>query len=207
MSEQRYHINYLELLAAFLALKTFTKELTNCKILLKLDNTTAISYINRMGGVRFPVLNSITKQIWQWCEERGLWIFASYIPSHDNVKADKTSRVTNIDTEWALAQEAFQIIVAHFGKPDIDLFASRINTKCQFVYSWHGDPEALGIDSFTYDWKQSYFYAFPPFNLMLRVLNKIRSDRACSIVVAPFLDFPTVVSFIGTNVSCTTNQI
>ena len=48
--ESHNHINYLELLAAFLALKTFAPKLKSSKILLRLDNITAISFINRMGG-------------------------------------------------------------------------------------------------------------------------------------------------------------
>lgn len=184
--EREHHINYLELLAAHLALKSFADDLKDCGVLLRINNSVAISYINRMGGIKFPLLNKVTKQIWQWCEERGLWIFASYIPSSDNVEADKASRRTNIDTEWELSYEAFRVIVERFGYPDVDLFASRVNKKCARFMSWHRDPEAMGVDAFTINWKYEYFYAFPPFNLMLRVLNQISTDQACGIVVAPF---------------------
>lgn len=68
--ESKYHINFLELLASFLALKAFAKELRNCKILLRIDNTTAISYINKTGGIRFPHLTDLAKKIWEWCETR-----------------------------------------------------------------------------------------------------------------------------------------
>lgn len=51
--EKKLHINQLEIIAAFLALKCFAKEAQNCEILLRVDNTTAISYINRMGGVQY----------------------------------------------------------------------------------------------------------------------------------------------------------
>lgn len=68
--EREKHINYLELLAAFLGLKTFAKNLQNCQILMRIDNSTAIAYINRMGGIQFPHLTKITKEIWQWCEIR-----------------------------------------------------------------------------------------------------------------------------------------
>lgn len=47
------HINYLEILAAFLAVKSFAKNLLNCQILLRIDNLTALAYINKMGGTRF----------------------------------------------------------------------------------------------------------------------------------------------------------
>lgn len=41
--EARYHINYLELLATFYALKSFVKNELNLNILLKVDNITAIA--------------------------------------------------------------------------------------------------------------------------------------------------------------------
>ena len=48
--ERSHHINYLKLLAAFLALKTFATNTHNKAILLTLDNVTAIAFLNRMGG-------------------------------------------------------------------------------------------------------------------------------------------------------------
>ena len=47
--ESEEHINYLELFAAFLALKTFYNRDNNTHIQLQLDNTTAIAYLNNMG--------------------------------------------------------------------------------------------------------------------------------------------------------------
>lgn len=52
-TERSLHINHLELVAAFLALKSFARGLRKCEILLRIDNTTAIAYINRMGGVQY----------------------------------------------------------------------------------------------------------------------------------------------------------
>lgn len=54
ISELDLHINYLELLAVFLALKYFASKQSNCSILLRVDNTTAISYVNRMAGIQYP---------------------------------------------------------------------------------------------------------------------------------------------------------
>ena len=47
-------INYLELLAAYFGLKCFANKMSNAQILLHIDNTTAISYINRMGRIQYP---------------------------------------------------------------------------------------------------------------------------------------------------------
>ncbi|GBP28523.1 hypothetical protein EVAR_22987_1 [Eumeta japonica] len=45
-----------------------------------------------MGGIQYPHLNDLAREIWQYCEEKNLFIFASYIASKDNYLADKKSR-------------------------------------------------------------------------------------------------------------------
>lgn len=179
------HINYLELKAALMGLKCFCRELQNKEILLRIDNMTAISYINRMGGVQFVHLNEITRKIWQWCEDRRLFIFASYIKSKDNVEADEESRRINIDTEWELSSIVFDSIVEAFGVFDIDLFATQLNAKCPRYVSWKRDPCAYNIDAFTLDWSEFYFYSFPPFSLILKCLRKIINDKATGVLVVP----------------------
>lgn len=184
-TEINYHINVLELKAAFNGLKCFAKQIYNKEILLRIDNTTAISYINRYGGVQFLNLNESAREIWQWCEKRQLHVFASYIKSKDNVEADEESRRSNIDTEWSLSLLAFKKVVHTFGRPEIDLFATRTNAKCDRYFSWKRDPEAFNIDAFTADWGPLFFYSFPPFSLILRCLRKIINDKATGIMIVP----------------------
>lgn len=186
ISESNYHINYLELLAVFLGLKSFLKEESNCAILLRVDNTTAISYINRQGGIQYPHLNDLARQIWRWCEERNIWLFASYINTKENKEADEESRRINPDIEWELSDSAYQKIIDNFGQPEIDLFASRTNAKCPRYISWKQDPEAMNIDAFTISWHDYYFYAFPPFSLLLKSLRKIIDEKATGVLVFPY---------------------
>ncbi|XP_011860538.1 PREDICTED: uncharacterized protein LOC105557794 [Vollenhovia emeryi] len=183
--EKKYHINYLELLAAFFAVKCFASELSQCEVLLRIDNTTAISYINRAGGVQFPHLSELLKKIWAWCEEREIWLKASYIPSSKNIEADKASRNVNVDSEWEISQEAFTQIEEQFGFFTVDLFATRLNKKCKRFYSRFPDPEAEAVDAFTISWKNEHFYTFPPFALILRTLKKIINDKAIGTVIVP----------------------
>ncbi|KAJ8914276.1 hypothetical protein NQ315_011010 [Exocentrus adspersus] len=170
--ETSFHINYLELLAAFNGLKSFAKNKKSSHILLRIDNTTAISYINRMGGIKFPTLNTIARQIWDWCEQRKVFIFASYVNTKDNTLADAASRHTNVETEYSLNQKSFDQIKKAFGQPEIDLFASHRNKKCDQFISWHPDPESCAVDAFTLNWSNIYFYAFPPFPLLPRLFKK-----------------------------------
>lgn len=185
-SERAEHINCLELRAAFLALQFFAGSLNNCEILLRLDNTTAIAYINKGGSTRFSHLNVLARNFWRWCEARKIWVVASYIPSRENVEADRESRRAETEIEWELSDQAFLQISEAWGAPTIDLFASRSNAKCRKFVSWHRDPVAWSIDAFTFSWTGLFFYAFPPFSLLLKTLNKILRDKATGIVVAPF---------------------
>jgi len=61
--EQTNHINYLEILACFFTLRTFCPSLRNCHIKAMIDNTTAISYSNNLGG-RTISCNRLTRNLW-----------------------------------------------------------------------------------------------------------------------------------------------
>lgn len=184
VNEKKMHINFLEIKAAFMGIKCFIKGLYNKQVLLRIDNITALAYINKMGGTKHKYLNQITRELWSWCEARGHWLFAEYVASKEN-SADEGSRLTNIDTEWQLANFAFNKICESFGKPSIDLFASRINSKCLKYCSWERDPDAFTINSLTISWKDEFWYAFPPFALIPKVLKKIKNENSRGILVVP----------------------
>lgn len=57
--EKKSHINFLELTAAFFGIQCFAKKRRDINILLRIDNTTAIFYINKMGGIQIYKLNKL----------------------------------------------------------------------------------------------------------------------------------------------------
>ena len=67
------HIKNLELKAAFFALKSFCSQAHDIHIQIQIDNTTAVSYINNVGGSKSPLLNNLAIEIWQWCITRNIW--------------------------------------------------------------------------------------------------------------------------------------
>lgn len=129
-----------------------------------------------MAGIKYPVLNKEARDFWEWCEARNIWVVASYINSRDNWEADRKSRRLPDDTEWALKLTDFNKIVFNFGLPDIDLFATSLNTKCRRFVSWFPDHNAYAVDAFTICWNE----------LILRVLNKVILDKAEGILVIPY---------------------
>ena len=128
-------INTVELLGAKLGLLSFFKDNKDIKhIRVMVDNNTSVAYINNMGGIRSNLCDDIAFDIWQWAAEQQLWISTAYIPGFENVTADKNSRIFERSLEWKLTEDVFKQIVSTFGKPDIDLFASRMNNQLSELY-------------------------------------------------------------------------
>lgn len=151
LMKNRAH-KFFRIESSFLGIKSFCSNFFGKQILLGIDNLTALSYINKMGeGIKHDNLNSISKQIWKWCMERQIWLFAKYVASKDN-PADEGSCLNNVNTDWELGDDAVKEIIFQFGIPTIYLFASRINTKCLKYCSWDRDPEAFAINPLTIPW-------------------------------------------------------
>lgn len=182
--ESENHINYLELLAAWLTLQCFCKDVSGKTIRFKIDNVAAVACINKKGSKK-PHLNNLTRSIWLWCKDRNLYLSAVHLPGALNFEADHESRNINIDLEWMLKPGVFQKLSTQFGHVDIDLFACRINHQVDRYVSWKPDPSAFAIDAFFLDWSVFKAYAFPPFSLIGAVLKKVEEDQATLLLVAP----------------------
>ena len=198
-AEEVNHINFLELLAIQLALKTFCRNKQNLHVLVRTDNTTAMSYINKMGGMKSSLCNDLAKEIWIWASSKQIWLTAGHIPCGSNI-ADYSSRNFNDNVEWMLDIDIVQKIFNIWNTPDIDMFASRLNKQLVRFVSWKPDPFAEMIDAFSVDWNNLYFYAFPPFSLISRVLRKLREDNGECVIVAPLWTtqtwYPTLMEMI-----------
>ena len=183
--EKEWHINCLELLAATLALKTFVKHKTGISVLMKIDNTTAVAYINNQGGTVSKELISLTRDLWMWCLERNIHIQAQYLPGVLNQAADRESRSMKDRSDWSLDRSTFQRINKRYGPLEADLFASRLTNQCRRYFSWRPDPFAEATDAFLQDWTTIKGFANLPWNLISRVLIKTQMQGADVILVAP----------------------
>ena len=183
--EVHEHINYLEMLAAWLSIQCFAKGRQNYCIKILSDNTTTVAYLNHLGGTKLKC-NRLAQKIWAWCEQNNNWIVAAHIPGVKNVVADRQSRTFWDNMEWQLCPDKFKEICKVLGTPDIDLFATRLNHQLPRYVAWKPDPGAEAVNAFVVHWGNYYSYIFPPFNLISRVLSKIDREKATAIVVAPF---------------------
>jgi len=157
------------------------------------DNSTAVAYINKKGGIKSDLCDILAKDIWVWCYNKNIHISAAHIPGSENIAADFLSRNFNDNHEWQLNPIIFSEISLLFGNPSIDLFASRLNQQVSKYVAWKPDPNAFAVDAFSISWKNEYIYLFPPFSLILQVLQKIIRDQAKGILIVP--DWPAQVWF------------
>lgn len=190
-ADQIFHINYLELKAAFLCLKYFCQQSENEHIHLFLDNMVAIKYLTKMGG-RKKILNDLAREIWLWCAKKNIWLSVFHIPGILNTRADELSRsgmrITE-DMEWSLQQDIFDQLQEKVGLCDIDLFASVKNFKIAKYAAYLPDSQAYAINAFSLNWNETFNYAFPPFSQLCRLVQKLCEDCAEMLLIAPL--FPT----------------
>ncbi|KAI8512362.1 hypothetical protein Bbelb_090010 [Branchiostoma belcheri] len=86
------NVSKTQLKAASLALRSFVSADIQHD-LLRLDNATAVAYVNHVGGTRSPDLAALALEMWSWALERGLTLSATHVPGLTNTLADKCSRV------------------------------------------------------------------------------------------------------------------
>ncbi len=94
---------------------------------LQVDNLTALYHILKMGGTKNMTLIEVTKRIWEYLLSNGITLTVEYIPSKRNKSADWESRNTQDSREWKLEPAIFQKFCHTLGKPQIDIFASRMS--------------------------------------------------------------------------------
>ena len=183
--EKTQHINCLELMAIWFGVQCFIDS-HDCYIKVFCDNTSAVSYINNLGG-RASSLHEIARKIWEWCFDHQCTIEAFHLPGKLNCQADSLSREHNPNLEWMLEPGVFLRVTDVFFEPNLDLFASRLNHQTAAYVSWKPDPGAKAIDAFSLDWHNLRAYMFPPFSLLGKVLAKLKAEAVSeAIVVAPW---------------------
>ena len=181
------HIHALEMMAAENALRLILQDQVNVHTVhLRMDNTTAVSHINKMGCTKSTTLTQLTKNIWEFCLQKRIRLTAEYIPGVQNQIADWESRHNPTSTNnWKLNSNVFHQIVKQWGPIELDLFADRQNAQTPAYISWKPDPKAIGTDAFMTLWKGRKAYAFPPFCLIPRCLAKLQREGGDLVIITP----------------------
>ena len=178
------HINYLELKAVFLSIKSIAHLCENSHVHVLTDNVATKFYINKLGGTKSPPMCYLALDLWRLCALHKIMLSASYIPGVSNIEADFLSRASS--HEYFLSQSLFDSLIKYWKiNPEIDLFASSSNNKLPKFASLTVDDSASFHNAFSFSWK-GFIYLFPPICLLNRVVDKfIRDDVDMALLITP----------------------
>ncbi|KAI2645254.1 Gag-Pro-Pol polyprotein [Labeo rohita] len=181
----QWHINCLELLTVLLALRRLRPLIQGKHVLVHIDNTVTVAYINRQGTLRSCRMSQLARHLLLWSLQHVKSLRAIHIPGHLNRVANALSRQVTFHGEWRLHPHMVQLIWNRFGEAQIDLFSSHESTHCALWYSLTEAP--LGTDALAHSWPRGpRKYAFPPVSLIAQTLCKVREERHQVLMVAPY---------------------
>ncbi len=113
------------------------------------------------GGHQVSDVVLLTRQILIWCRDHRVVLSAIHISGKSNVLADYLSRGSGpVPNEWTLSQWVCNAVLATWGNPWLDLFATRVNHRLPLYVSPMQDLHAWGVDALAFSWRSLDAYAF-----------------------------------------------
>jgi len=185
--ERQWHINCLEVLAAFHALKSFVRDQEKYDSPTENGQYHSGGLCQQAGRDSVPQAQLHSQRAMAMVHEQGHYpggrtpARSPECNSRQGIPSDERS--LRLDAE----PQDFTRWNWRWSPLEVDLFASRLTIQLQRLFSWRPDPEAEALDAFNQDWSsiQGKGYANPPWNLVSRVLNRMQQLQVTLVLVAP----------------------
>jgi len=187
--------NHRELTAAIWGVQSMAEEYNwrNITVLLRVDNTVSMFYINNGKGGKTKALNVRLRSFVDFCRARRLHVIAQYLPGPENYLADALSRRAMRLADAMLKRAVFGWVNTALGPATVDLFATVANTQLPRFVSWSPSVGAVARDALRQQWDRPFpgrsapelLYAFPPMCLLGRVLKQAWGQGADMVLIAP----------------------
>ena len=186
------HNNRLELLAVVDAVLALVDTLRGRRIVIRSDNTFAVSYIKRGGGSD-PVCTTLVQAFLDFLVAVDIELVrVEHVPGKFNIVADGISRMQDVHGDWRIKPVIWHMVQSWlaqhcFPPPTLDAFASKMNHVLPHFCSRYHEVGATFVDAFTSPIppKQWVLWCNPPFSIMGRVLLWLRQGGYTAYVVAP----------------------
>jgi ribonuclease HI len=158
------------------------------------DNTTTVSNLARVRGAESMLW--MVREIFKMLEAAQITLIPKYRPGVENTNADALSRLEAAG-DYALDGKTFHNGLEQLKEKEekaeemveIDMFATRWNTKLPRYVSPDPDPEAEELDAFSLNWQGRRVYAHPPIRMIARTLLRIELEKVETVMVVP--DWPS----------------
>lgn len=185
-SEREESSTLRELRAVEFAVTTFEREWKGLNVLFFGDNQSTMSILKK--GSMKEELHEIAMRVERARVRMGARFKFHWIPREMNTEADMASRDIDAD-DWSLQGWVVERAVNKWGRPDIDMFADNVNTKCERFVSRVPNRGSYSIDAFARPdlWSsQSLLWCVPPPSLLCQTLAWMKGAKARGILGLPY---------------------
>ena len=133
--------------------QSFKDQCKNQTMLVAVDNSTVVAYINKQGRTHLAEMCPPPVEDYDLVPLLPDNLKARHIPGCLNVMADLLSRSNQVQsTEWSLYLQVFKQICLKWFTPHVDLFATRLNHKVPLYISPVPDQNSWDIDALDINW-------------------------------------------------------
>ena len=149
------------------------------------DNAAAVRILEY--GSNKAHLQLLAVQVPEVCLNSSIRLIPVWIPREENRVADELSRCTvQLDCDdWQLQPCWFSYLEAIWGPHTVDRFADEWNAQLPIFNSRVFCTGTSGVDAFSLSWACQKNWLCPLITLVLRVLEKVRADRATATLIVP----------------------
>ena len=181
--ERKLHSTHQENQAARKTLQKAENQIPEgAHVLLHSDCQSVVHQYNK--GTTIKNLNQIVLEVMGRLRAKNVTLQAVWIKGEHNVWADKLSRRQD-PQDYKLRTSAANHVMQCLGRPDIDLFASRLNHQVPRYGSLVDDPRSEG-NTWQLQWGTYRLpWVNPPWEDIPQVLNKVIRDKARVLAVLP----------------------
>jgi hypothetical protein len=145
-----------------------------------------VEIILRKGSSN-PGLQTVAMQIYKACRKYKIQLSAQWLP-----RTDSRIAVLAVMSKWqdlndcGLSEFDFKILYERSDKFDIDLFACDYNYRVRSFFSPNPSDFCVGVNSFSFDWKECGFgYACPPVKKVIATIKHAILCGSRGVLVVP----------------------
>jgi len=180
-----WHIKIKEVAAIWRTLTALGNRVsTGDRLRIFTDSQVALHTTNALVS-RSPTLCAEVRRLHAVAQDLGVTLDAEWIPTAENVWADKLSRAEE-STDWQVDRTFFDTLDFKYGPHTIDRFGTACNTMLPHCNSPDQDFSDLPADALSQQWGGGHNnWINPPFDRIPLVLDKIKTDVAKATVVLP----------------------
>ena len=114
------------------------------------NKTSQYDSIKKMGASHSMECHHQVLKTWKWAIIHKNHLSTAHIPGKLNTVFGKESRFNHVGTEWMLQSNFLNLELEYLCfKPEIDLFATNINTQFGKYAAFRPNPWPMYIDSFS----------------------------------------------------------